>query len=84
MWTIIDDRNATTTIEALLEQYPDLVAYDESGWDVDTDDFDADPEGLADAGYATRAARRILFWASEAESKDDSGAHAVAAATWND
>lgn len=84
MWKITDSKrcDTETTIEELKQEYPNLVAYDESGWDVDIDDFIDDPEGLADAGYVDRDQRRILFWATEEESENDPGHRTVACAEW--
>jgi hypothetical protein len=55
---------------ALLAQYPDGVVYDAGGWDQDEDSLD-------DA-YDVRSGIAALVWASEAESINDDGAHAVA------
>lgn len=84
MWVVVDATNHITSVSDLRAEYPGLVAYDESGFEVDLDALDADDEALADAGYFPRSARRILLWACEADSQDDSGARAVASATWID
>jgi len=82
MWTITDQQSNETTIAALKSQYPDLVAIDESGFEVDIDDIGADPTGLAEAGYFGPEGRRILFWETERASENDDGTHAVASAVW--
>jgi hypothetical protein len=81
-WRIIGPHHDETTIAALVEAYPDLVAYDESGFDISLPDFEDRPEELADDGYFDRASRRILFWATEADSVHDAGEQAVAEARW--
>ena len=82
MWTITDTQNREITIEQLQSDYPDLVAYDESGFDIDLDDGLTD--SLADNGYFGREGRRILFWADEQSSENDPGSNAVASAEWTD
>lgn len=83
-WTITDNRNAATSIKRILAEYPDAVAYDESGFDVDLDDLADDSAALADAGYSDRASRRILVWATEEDSQNDTGARAIASAEWEE
>ena len=56
---------------ALLGEYPDGVIYDAGGFDRDPDD--------ADITYDVRDGRAGLVWATEAESRNDDGANAVAA-----
>lgn len=82
-WQIIGPDHRITTIEALVAEYPDLVAYDESGFGIPLSDFD-DGEALADAGYCRRDTRRILLWACEADSEMDDGAKAIAEARWSE
>lgn len=84
MWEIKDGTNNTTTIDNLIAEYPDMIALDESAWEVSLDDFASDPEGLADAGFGSRDARRILFWANKEDSIDDPGEKTVAMARWID
>lgn len=79
MWKIFNAHNAETTIDALVAAYPDLVAYDESGFVVDPTEL---TPHLAHAGYGSPDTRRILFWASEEDSINDDGARAVAKAIW--
>ena len=84
MWKITDCYGCSTTIDDLREAYPNLVAFDESGFEVDIDEFLGDPIGFSGAGYVNRVDRRILFWENEEESKDDEGVHAIASAIWDD
>ena len=82
-WRIIDSSHNKVTIEQLSVEYPNLVAYDESGHEVFPEDF-TDPISLADAGYFGREERRILFWANEADSENDDGSSAIAKAVWDE
>ena len=84
MWKIIGPHHDETTIDALLSQYPALVAYDESGFDVALDDFAETPQELANSGYTNSADRRILFWTCEEDSVQDDGMRAVAEARWEE
>ncbi|MCR4341051.1 MAG: hypothetical protein NUW01_14315 [Gemmatimonadaceae bacterium] len=80
IWTITGTQGEPVTIAELQQRYPQLVAYDESGWEVTPEDLAARPDEIADGGYGSRDERRILFWASEADSAEDDGRHAVAEA----
>jgi len=87
-WKIIDCERASvpTTLDTVLGEYPNAVAYDESGWEVDLDAFtdeDASIE-LADLGYGRRETRKITIFRNEEESADNDGAYPVAVATWKD
>ena len=82
MWVITDDVGKITTVAEMAQVYPELVAYDESGWEVNPDDLVGAPERIADAGYCGREFRKILFWESEASSYNDDGRDAVASAVW--
>lgn len=79
-WIITDEQNRETTVERLIEQYPNLIALDESSFEIDINDFADEPEGLADDGYGNRASRRILFWENADETENDP----VAEAVWED
>lgn len=84
MWAITTDTGRSTSIESLMDEYDDLYAADESGFEVDPQQMIDAPEMIADAGYAGREYRRILFWANEAESDNDPGQNAVAEARWEE
>ena len=84
MWVITDAAGERTTVGEMAQVYPELVAYDESGWEVNQNDLVDAPERLADAGYCGREYRRILFWESDASSYNDDGMDAVASAVWRD
>lgn len=73
---IRDNQGRETSIAALIEEFPDLVAYDESGFYVDINDLDAD--AVATSGYFGPDHRRILLWSSEEDSENDTGGKAVA------
>lgn len=53
-YTIIGPHHEETTLALLRAEYPDLVAYDESGWELD----------LEDLGAGSDCGPSILFWAS--------------------
>lgn len=78
-WVITNDRGQQIKLGDLDDG---VVAYDESGSDVDLDDLSERAEELADAGYGNRASRRILIWESEEDSQNDDGARAIASARW--
>ena len=80
MWKITNIMNIEVTVAELNEEYPEMVAYDESTWRVLLSEFE-DPEGLADSGMGTRDARRIIFWPNYESSIDDGG-NAIADAVW--
>lgn len=84
MWTITTSSGRNTSIESLMEDYDDLYAADESGFEVDPQDMLDDPEKVADAGYGSRETRRILFWATEEESENDPVQRSVAEARWEE
>lgn len=79
MWIITNECGRQIDVSDLDEG---VVAYDESGFEIDLDDLSERPEELADGGYGNRASRRILIWASEADSQNDDGAKAIASARW--
>ena len=81
MWYVTDTRGRVcdrTDFDA------DCVAYDESGFAVDIDDLYGDGSLLADSGYCGREYRRVLIWACEADSENDTGGRAIASAVWRD
>jgi hypothetical protein len=65
-----------TSLSALKAEFPDLVAYDDSGRSVDLHD---EASFLHDVGEDET---RVLFWENEKISEDDFGFHAVAQARW--
>ena len=67
---IMDLQNREIAIETLESQYPDLVAYDINGWDIDWDRLDKiDPDSRGRIG---------LIWPSEESSVNDDGSRAIA------
>ena len=91
MWKIFDLTRATqeTTVDELQEEYPQIVAYDESGFEVDLEDFALDclvmNNEIQDAGAIlslTQYIKEIYFWANEEDSENDNGTRAVAVAKW--
>ena len=68
-------------LAAIRREYPEAVAYDQMGWDVDLEriESDADLEELLDPlGIDT-----VLVWADEAASLDDPGGNSIAKITTN-
>lgn len=64
---VIDSANHETTLGNLLEAYPDLVMYDQSGHEIALgEDIESQDECL-----------RILIWSSESDSENDTGANAI-------
>lgn len=84
MWTITTSTGRNASINSLMNEYENLFAADESGWEVDPQDMLYDPEKVADAGYGARDTRRILFWATESDSENDPGEKSVAEARWEE
>ncbi len=68
-------------LAAIRREYPDAVAYDQLGWDVDLERIRsaADLDGLLiPMGIDT-----VLVWADESASIDDPGQHSIASITTN-
>jgi len=84
MWKIKTLEKVEVPLESLVDGYPDLVIYDESGFEIATLDIYNEPEAVADAGYFDRSSRSLLFYRDEGEAQNDCGHRALAEATWED
>lgn len=84
MFCFTDNEGRNSSLSILRATYPDLVGYDESGFDVDLDQMETEPEALADNGYSGREDRRIVFWKDDHVAINDPGVHAVASASWEE
>lgn len=82
-WKFYDTQHSPTSLDRIMADYPDAVAYDESGWPVDAEDFMRCPKALADLGYGPASNRRVLFWPNEESSHNDPGARAIAYAEYS-
>lgn len=67
-WKVIGTGKVETTVEDLKSLWPELVAYDASGFEVDPEDPTSWDSEL------------ILFWSCEEDSQNDDGGLAVAKA----
>lgn len=79
MKATIRTNNGTTTIEILREQYPKLVIYDGSGWEIeDLAQWISDGPEYPNQLWASRA----LIWENEEESENDDGSKSIAEIVW--
>lgn len=73
MWIILDNKKRETTVLDLLSDHPNLVAFDEYGFELEIKDTCNDPGDHNS---------RVLFWRSLKEAINDDGSHAIAEALW--
>jgi hypothetical protein len=86
-WHIYDSMHGgtETTLDRLRDEYPYLVAFDSSGYELDIDELDDDPVELARSAehvFLGTPESTIKFWPDAESSKNDDGANVVAIATW--
>ena len=82
MWKIIDNMGQEQSITVMMAEHPELIGYDESGFEVEPMDLLLYPDEIADGGYFGASERRILFFQHEHEADD--GLSAIAKAIRDD